>query len=60
MKSLILSALLTLSAAPVLACETFTLGDLNIEHAWSRATIGADRPGYSMSRSPTTAAQMMR
>lgn len=45
MKSLILSALLTLFAAPVLACETFTLGDLNIEHAWSRATIGADRPG---------------
>jgi hypothetical protein len=45
MKSLILSALLTLSAAPVLACETFTLGDLTINHAWSRATIGADRPG---------------
>jgi hypothetical protein len=45
MKSLILSALLTLSAAPVLACETFILGDLTIEHAWSRATIGADRPG---------------
>ena len=45
MKSLILSALLTLFAAPVLACETFTLGDLTIEHAWSRATIGADRPG---------------
>jgi len=45
MKSLILSALLTLSATPVLACETFTLGDLTIEHAWSRATIGADRPG---------------
>jgi copper(I)-binding protein len=45
MKSLILSALLALSAAPVLACETVTLGDLTIEHAWSRATIGADRPG---------------
>jgi len=45
MKSLILSALLTLSATPVLACETFTLGDLTIDHAWSRATIGADRPG---------------
>ena len=45
MKSLILSALLALSATPVLACETFTLGDLTIEHAWSRATIGADRPG---------------
>ena len=45
MKSLILSALLALSATPVLACETFTLGDLTIEDAWSRATIGADRPG---------------
>ena len=45
MKSLILSTLLTLSATPVLACETFTLGDLTIDHAWSRATIGANRPG---------------
>jgi hypothetical protein len=45
MKSMILSAFLALSAAPVLACETFTLGDLTIDHAWSRATIGADRPG---------------
>ena len=39
MKSLILSTLLTLSAAPVLACETFTLGDLNIEHAWLRTAV---------------------
>ena len=45
MKALILFAVLALPAAPVLACETFTLGDLTIEHAWSRATIGADRPG---------------
>jgi periplasmic copper chaperone A len=45
MKALILFAVLALSAAPVLACETFALGDLTIEHAWSRATIGADRPG---------------
>ncbi len=45
MKSLILSTLLTLSATPVLACETFTFGDLTIDHAWSRATIGANRPG---------------
>jgi copper(I)-binding protein len=45
MKALILSTVLALPAAPVLACETFTLGDLTIEHAWSRATIGADRPG---------------
>lgn len=41
----ILSAVLLLSATPVLACETVTLGDLTIEHAWSRATIGAGRPG---------------
>ena len=45
MKALILSAVLALTAAPVLACESFTLGDLTVEHAWSRATIGADRPG---------------
>lgn len=45
MKALILFAVLALPAAPVLACETFTLGDLTIEHAWSRATTGADRPG---------------
>ncbi len=45
MKALILFAVLAQPAAPVLACETFTLGDLTIEHAWSRATIGADRPG---------------
>lgn len=45
MKALILSAVLALPAAPALACETFSLGDLTIEHAWSRATIGADRPG---------------
>jgi periplasmic copper chaperone A len=45
MNRLILSAFLSLSATPVLACESFTLGDLVIEHAWSRATIGAGRPG---------------
>lgn len=45
MKRLILTALLSLSATPLLACETYTLGTLSIEHAWSRATIGAGRPG---------------
>jgi len=45
MKHLILATLLTLSAPAAFACETFTVGDLSIEHAWSRATIGADRPG---------------
>jgi copper(I)-binding protein len=44
-KPLILAAGLTLVASTVLACETWTLGDLTIQHAWSRATIGADRPG---------------
>lgn len=45
MKPLILSVFFALSAFPVLACETVTVGDMTIEHAWSRATIGADRPG---------------
>jgi copper(I)-binding protein len=44
-KPLILAAGLTFVASTVLACETWTLGDLTIQHAWSRATIGADRPG---------------
>lgn len=45
MKTLALFAALTLTAPAALACETFTVGNLTIEHAWSRATIGADRPG---------------
>ncbi|MBA4782148.1 MAG: copper chaperone PCu(A)C [Rhizobiales bacterium] len=45
MKPLILSTVIALFATPLLACETFTLGDLTIEHAWSKATIGAARPG---------------
>jgi copper(I)-binding protein len=45
MKPTILSAFFALTAFPALACETFTVGDLTIDHAWSRATIGADRPG---------------
>jgi len=44
MKPLILSIFLTLSASPVLACETFGLGNLTIEQAWTRATIGTGRP----------------
>lgn len=33
-------------AAPAagLACEAVRIGDLSVQHAWSRATIGADRP----------------
>jgi hypothetical protein len=44
MKSLLLSTALLVVAPAAFACETFTVGDLTIEHAWSKATIGADRP----------------
>ena len=44
MKSLLLSMSLLLAAPAAFACEAFTVGDLTIEHAWSKATIGADRP----------------
>lgn len=44
MKNLMLATALTLIAPAAFACETFTVGDLTIEHAWSKATIGADRP----------------
>ena len=44
MKRLILPFALMLAATTAQACETVTLGDLKIEHAWSKATIGADRP----------------
>ncbi len=45
MKPLILAAVSALIAPAAFACETFTVGDITVEHAWSRATIGADRPG---------------
>lgn len=41
----ILAIPLALLAAPALACETWSVGGIEIEHAWSRASIGADRPG---------------
>lgn len=44
MKHLILTTALIFSASAAFACETATLGELTIEHAWSKATIGADRP----------------
>ncbi len=44
MKRLILTTALTLAAPAAYACETVTLGDLTIGHAWSKATIGASRP----------------
>ncbi len=45
MKHFLLAAALILSAPAVMACETVTIGDLTIEHACSKATIGAGRPG---------------
>lgn len=45
MKHLLIASLALIAATPALACEVFKAGDLEIEHAWSRATIGADRPG---------------
>lgn len=44
LKPLILATGLTFVASSVLACDARTVGDLTIQHAWSRATIGADRP----------------
>jgi periplasmic copper chaperone A len=45
MKHLILASLVVFAALPALACEAVRVGDIEVEHAWSRATIGADRPG---------------
>ncbi|OWJ80924.1 MULTISPECIES: copper chaperone PCu(A)C [Paracoccaceae] len=42
MKFLTIALLLIAPAA--FACETVTVGDLIVEHAWSKATIGVDRP----------------
>ena len=45
MKHLILATLVVFTAMPALACEAVRVGDIEVEHAWSRTTIGADRPG---------------
>jgi len=45
MKSVTLSALLMLIAPAAFACETVRVGDLTVQHAWSKVTIGAGRPG---------------
>jgi copper(I)-binding protein len=34
-----------LLAAPALACGSVTAGDLTVSDAWSRASVGASRPG---------------
>lgn len=45
MKRLMIASLALFAATPALACEVARIGDIEIDHAWSRATIGADRPG---------------
>lgn len=45
MKRLLPAAFALIFATPALACEVVRIGDIEIGHAWSRATIGADRPG---------------
>lgn len=43
-KCLFTVVLITVLAPAAYACETLTAGDLTVQHAWSRVTIGADRP----------------
>lgn len=45
MKRLLPAAFALILAAPAMACEVVRIGDIEVEQAWSRATIGADRPG---------------
>jgi copper(I)-binding protein len=45
MKTILLATALLSVAAVAQACNTFTMGDISIERAWSRASIGTDRPG---------------
>ena len=44
MKPVIAAVLLSLAAPAAFACEAVTVGDLSVQNAWSRATIGAGRP----------------
>jgi periplasmic copper chaperone A len=44
-KPFLAGALLCVLAPDAFACETWEVGDLTVRHAWSRAAIGADRPG---------------
>jgi len=44
MNRLIIASIALFAATPALACEVVKAGDLAVEHAWSRATVGMDRP----------------
>ncbi|MFN3273567.1 MAG: copper chaperone PCu(A)C [Paracoccus sp. (in: a-proteobacteria)] len=45
MKRLLATAALIIASGPALACETATVGSLEISQAWSRASNGTSRPG---------------
>jgi periplasmic copper chaperone A len=45
LKPLTFAAALLLTAPAAWACQTWDVGNLTVQHAWSRVTIGADRPG---------------
>ncbi|MBM3603233.1 MAG: copper chaperone PCu(A)C [Alphaproteobacteria bacterium] len=45
MNRLLAATLLSLVSSPVLACDAVQLGTIEVEQAWSRASIGTSRPG---------------
>ena len=45
MKRIFATLALIAAAGPALACETVTVGPLEVSRAWSRASIGTARPG---------------
>lgn len=45
MQRLSIALCAALAAAPALGCETVTQGDISVQNPWSRATVGAARPG---------------
>ena len=45
MKTLLPALIALLCATPALACDVTRGNGIEIEHAWSRASIGTDRPG---------------
>lgn len=44
-RSVLLALSLALAAGPALACGSVTAGDITVEDAWSRASLGTQRPG---------------
>lgn len=44
MKHMALALAVLAAPSAALACEAVTIGDISIQHPWSRATIGAARP----------------